>query len=49
MNDNIHIHYNITATRVNKDCPGDNIDIHIPKKRKHQEIPGWLHINPIST
>jgi len=45
----IHHHYNITATRVNKDCPGDNIDTHVVKKRERKEIPGWMHINPIST
>ena len=49
MKERTHIHYNITATRVNKDCPGDNIDIHTVKIPERKEIPGWLHVNPIST
>lgn len=46
----IHTHYNITSTHVNKDNPGDSLDIHdVSIKKKKSNIPGWLHINPIST
>lgn len=44
-----HIHYNITSTHVNKDCPGDSLYIHDVSKKEKEEIPGWMHINPIST
>lgn len=44
-----HIHYNITSTHVNPEIPGDNIEIHEPKKKPVEKIPGWMHVDPIST
>lgn len=44
-----HIHYNITSTHVNQENPGDNIEIHNPKEKPIEKIPGWMHVNPIST
>lgn len=44
-----HIHYNVTTTHINLDMPGDNIEIHEVKKPEPVKIPGWMHVDPIST
>lgn len=41
--------YNIASTHVNPEIPGDNIQIFKPKENPPEKIPGWMHIDPIST